>query len=315
MKIVFMGTPEFAVPTLKALHHSSHSIMAVITQADKPKGRGQKLSVSPVKQYALEFNLPILQPKTVNEPEFIESLKKNRPDIVIVVAFGQILSENFLKIPIQFCVNLHSSLLPKYRGAAPIHRAILNGDNKSGVTTMIMDKGMDTGDILLMQETPINENDNAQTLHDTLSKLGGTLVLETIKRLEENTLLPVQQDHKQATYAAKLKKEEGLIRWELPATTLLNQVRGLTPWPGTYTLLNKKRLRIIKVRVDKGTLDDIPGKVARVTDLGIEVGTGQGRLVIKELQPEGKKSMSAKSFLAGHKIKQGTLFDITTNQS
>ncbi len=315
MNIVFMGTPEFALPTLKALHHSSHSIQAVITQADKPKGRGQKLIFSPIKQYALDSKLPILQPKTVNEPEFIESLKKNRPDIVIVVAFGQILSENFLKIPIQFCVNLHSSLLPKYRGAAPIHRAILNGDNKSGVTTMIMDKGMDTGDILLMQETPINETDNAQTLHDTLSRLGGTLVLETIKRLEENTLLPVPQDHNQATYAAKLKKEEGLIRWELPATTLSNQVRGLTPWPGTYTLLNKKRLRIIKVQVDKGTLDDIPGKVARVTDLGIEVGTGKGRLVINELQPEGKKSMSAKSFLAGHKIKRGTLFDLTPNQS
>ena len=180
---------------------------------------------------------------------------------------------------------------------------------------MIMDKGMDTGDILLMQETPINETDNAQTLHDTLSEMGGTLVLETIKRLEENTLLPVPQDHNQATYAPKLKKEEGLIRWELPAATLLNQVRGLTPWPGTYTLLNKKRLRIIKVQVDKGTLDDIPGKVARVTDLGIEVGTGQGRLVINELQPEGKKSMSAKSFLAGHKIKRGTLFDLTPNQS
>ena len=315
MNIVFMGTPEFAIPTLKALHHSSHSIQTVITQADKPKGRGQKLVLSPVKQYALDSKLPILQPKTVNEPEFIESLKKNRPDIIIVVAFGQILSDNFLKIPIQFCVNLHSSLLPKYRGAAPIHRAVLNGDNKSGVTTMIMDKGMDTGDILLMQETPINETDNAQTLHDILSKLGGTLVLETLKRLEENTLLPVPQDHNQATYAPKLKKEEGLIRWELPAATLLNQVRGLTPWPGTYTLLNKKRLRIIKVQVDKGTLDDIPGKVARVTDLGIEVGTGQGRLVINELQPEGKKSMSAKSFLAGHKIKRGTLFDLTPNQS
>ena len=180
---------------------------------------------------------------------------------------------------------------------------------------MIMDKGMDTGDILLMQETPINETDNAQTLHDILSKLGGTLVLETLKRLEENTLLPVPQDHNQATYAPKLKKEEGLIRWELPAATLLNQVRGLTPWPGTYTLLNKKRLRIIKVQVDKGTLDDIPGKVARVTDLGIEVGTGQGRLVINELQPEGKKSMPAKSFLAGHKVNRGTLFDLTPNQS
>ena len=181
--------------------------------------------------------------------------------------------------------------------------------------TMIMDKGMDTGDILLMQETPINQTDNAQTLHDTLSEMGGTLVLETIKRLEENTLLPVPQDHNQATYATKLKKEEGLICWELPAATLLNQVRGLTPWPGTYTLLNKKRLRIIKVQVEKGTINDRPGKVARVSDIGIEVGTGQGRLVINELQPEGKKSMSAKSFLAGNKIKQGTLFDLTPNQS
>ena len=315
MNIVFMGTPEFALPTLKALHHSSHSIQAVITQVDKPKGRGQKIFVSPVKQYALDSNLPILQPKTVNDTTFIESIKKNRPDIIVVVAFGQILNENFLKIPRQFCINLHSSLLPKYRGAAPIHRAILNGDIKSGVTTMIMDKGMDTGDILLMQETPINQTDNAQTLHDTLSEMGGTLVLETIKRLEENTLLPVPQNHNQATYATKLKKEEGLICWELPAATLLNQVRGLTPWPGTYTLLNKKRLRIIKVQVEKGTINDRPGKVARVSDIGIEVGTGQGRLVINELQLEGKKSMSAKSFLAGNKIKQGTLFDLTPNQS
>ncbi|MBC8286544.1 MAG: methionyl-tRNA formyltransferase [Nitrospinae bacterium] len=315
MKILFMGTPEFALPTLKALHHSSHSILAVITQPDKPKGRGQKLLVSPIKQYALDSDLPLLQPKTVNDPEFIERLKQNQPDIIIVVAFGQILSETFLKIPKLFCINLHSSLLPKYRGAAPIHRAILNGDNKSGVTTMIMDKGMDTGDILLMQETPVKETDNAQTLHDTLSEMGGTLILETLKRLEENTLLPVPQDHSQATYAAKLKKEEGLIHWEQSAIILLNQVRGLTPWPGTYTLLNKKRLRILKVQVIDGTPDDDPGKVARVTDGGIEVGTGQGRLLITELQPEGKKSMSAKSFLTGYKIERGTLFDPTPNQS
>lgn len=315
MNIVFMGTPEFALPTLKALHHSSHSIQAVITQPDKPKGRGQKLIVSPIKQYALDSNLPILQPKTVNAPEFIDSLMQNRPDIIIVVAFGQILSETFLKIPKRFCINLHSSLLPKYRGAAPIHRSILKGDTRTGVTTMIMDKGMDTGDILLMQETPVHETDNAQTLHDTLSEMGGALVLETLKRLEENTLLPVPQDHSQATYAGKLKKEEGLIHWEQSATTLFNQVRGLTPWPGSYTLFNKKRLRIIKAEVATGSPDDKPGQVARVTDMGIEVGTGDGRLVITELQPEGKKSMSAKSFLAGHKIEQGTLFDPVPNHS
>ena len=309
MNIIFMGTSEFALPTLKSLHQSLHSTLAVITQPDKPKGRGQKLLVSPIKQYALDSDLPILQPKTVNDPEFIESLKQNRPDVIIVVAFGQILSEIFLKIPKQFCINLHSSLLPKYRGAAPIHRAILNGDTKSGVTTMIMDKGMDTGDILLMQETPIHQTDTAQNLHDTLSKMGGALVLETLKRLEENTLLPVQQDHNQATFAAKLKKEEGLIRWDQSATSLSNQVRGLTPWPGTYTLLKNKRLRIIKVQIGEGSPDDAPGKVARVTDVGIEVGTGQGRLIITELQLEGKKSMPTKSFLAGHKVERGTLFD------
>jgi methionyl-tRNA formyltransferase len=311
MNIVFMGTPEFAVPTLKALHQSSHSILSVITQPDKPKGRGQKLLVSPVKQVALDFNLPIFQPKTVNDPEFIDALNQNKPDFIIVVAFGQILSEAFLNIPKQFCINLHSSLLPKYRGAAPIHRSILNGDTRTGITTMIMDKGMDTGDILLMEETPIHKTDNAQTLHDTLSGMGGNLVLETLARLEKNTLLPTPQDHSHATYASKLKKEEGLIKWKQSATTLLNQVRGLTPWPGSYTLLNKKRLRIITAEVIEGSPDDCPGQVARVTDMGIEVGTGQDRLVLTELQPEGKKNMSAKSFLAGNKIERGTLFDPT----
>ena len=309
MNIIFMGTPEFALPTLKALHQSSHTVLSVITQPDKPKGRGQKLLVSPIKQFALDFNLPVLQPKTVNDPEFIHTLNQNQPDFIIVVAFGQILSETFLKIPKQFCINLHSSLLPKYRGAAPIHRSILNGDTLTGVTSMIMDKGMDTGDILLMQETPIHKSDNAQTLHDTLSEMGGNLVLETLVRLEQNTLLPTPQNNNLATYAPKLKKEEGLVRWEKNANTLFNQVRGLTPWPGSYTLLNKKRLRILKAQVTEGTLDDQPGQIARVTDIGIEVGTGQDRLVLTELQPEGKKSMSAKSFLAGHKIERGTLFD------
>jgi methionyl-tRNA formyltransferase len=311
MNIVFMGTPEFAVPTLKTLHQSSHSILSVITQPDKPKGRGQKLLVSPVKQFALDFKLPVLQPKTVNDPEFIDALNQNKPDFIIVVAFGQILSEAFLKIPKQFCINLHSSLLPDYRGAAPIHRSILNGDTRTGITTMIMDKGMDTGDILLMKETPIHKTDNAQTLHDTLSEMGGNLILETLARLEKNTLLPTPQDHSHATYAPKLKKEEGLIKWQQSATTLLNQVRGLTPWPGSYTLLNKKRLRILTAEVIEGSPDDNPGQVARVTDMGIEVGTGQDRLVLTELQPEGKKSMSAKSFLAGNKIERGTLFDPT----
>ena len=302
MNIVFMGTPEFALPTLKKIHDSSHSILSVVTQPDRPKGRGQKQVDSPIKKFALKSNLPLLQPTSVNTQEFIGSLLVNRPDYIIVVAFGQILSEAFLKIPKQFCINLHSSLLPKYRGAAPINRAILNGDNCSGVTTMIMDKGMDTGDILLVDETPIELSDDAQSLHDKLSEQGGKLVLETLSRLKKNDLLPTPQNSDLASYAPKLKKEESLIDWEMDAENIFNKVRGLSPWPGTHTLYNGKRLAILKGEIVSGESSDRPGHIERITDTGIEVGTGKNRLKITELKPEGKKAMLVKSFLSGYKI-------------
>ena len=302
MNIVFMGTPEFALPTLKKIHDSSHSILSVVTQPDRPKGRGQKQVDSPIKKFALKSNLPLLQPTSVNTQEFIGSLLVNRPDYIIVVAFGQILSEVFLKIPKQFCINLHSSLLPKYRGAAPINRAILNGDNRSGVTTMIMDKGMDTGDILLVDETPIELSDDAQSLHDKLSEQGGKLVLETLSRLKKNDLLPTSQNSDLASYAPKLKKEESLIDWEMDAENIFNKVRGLSPWPGTHTLYNGKRLAILKGEIVLGESSDRPGHIERITDTGIEVGTGKNRLKITELKPEGKKAMLVKSFLSGYKI-------------
>ncbi len=308
MNIVFMGTPEFALPTLKKIHDSSHCVLSVITQPDRPKGRGQKQIHSPIKKFALENNLPVLQPATVNTQEFIASLLENRPDYIIVVAFGQILSEAFLKIPKQFCINLHSSLLPKYRGAAPINRAILNGDTRSGVTTMIMDKGMDTGDILLVDETPIEQNDNAQTLHDKLSEQGGELVLETLSRLEKNDLLPTPQNSDLASYAPKLKKEESLIDWNMDAENIFNKIRGLSPWPGTHTLYNGKRLAILKGEIVPGEPSDRPGYVERITDTGIEVGTGKNRLKITELKPEGKKAMPVKSFLSGYKINRNDIF-------
>ncbi len=308
MNIVFMGTPEFALPTLKKIHASSHCILSVITQPDRPKGRGQKQVNSPIKKFALENNLPVLQPTTVNTQEFIESLLENRPDCIIVVAFGQILSEAFLKIPKQFCINLHSSLLPKYRGAAPINRAILNGDTRSGVTTMIMDKGMDTGDILLVDETPIEQNDDAQSLHDKLSEQGGELVLETLSRLGKNDLLPIPQNSDLASYAPKLKKEESLIDWKMDAEKIFNKIRGLSPWPGTHTLYNGKRLAILKGEIVPGESSDRPGHVERITDTGIEVGTGKNRLKITELKPEGKKAMPAKSFLSGYKINRDDIF-------
>ena len=302
MNIVFMGTPEFALPTLKNIHDSSHSILSVVTQPDRPKGRGQKQIDSPIKKFALKKNLPVLQPTSVNTQEFISLLLVNRPDYIIVVAFGQILSEVFLKIPKQFCINLHSSLLPKYRGAAPINRAILNGDNRSGVTTMIMDKGMDTGDILLVDETPIELSDDAQSLHDKLSEQGGKLVLETLSRLKKNDLFPTPQNSDLASYAPKLKKEESLIDWEMDAENIFNKVRGLSPWPGTHTLYNGKRLAILKGEIVSGESSDRPGHIERITDTGIEVGTGKNRLKITELKPEGKKAMLVKSFLSGYKI-------------
>jgi len=205
-------------------------------------------------------------------------------------------------------MNLHSSLLPKYRGAAPINRAIIDGETETGVTTMKMDEGMDTGDILLMKKIPISDSDNAQTLHDKLAKAGADLVLETLRRLETDSLTPIVQDSSWASLAPKLKKEEGLIDWEKDAVSLRNQVRGLAPWPGAFTYLNSKRLRLCAVETAPGEPRDRPGEVARITDHGIEVGTGKGRLIITELQPEGKKRMSAKSFLAGNKIIPGERF-------
>ena len=309
MNIVFMGTPEFALPTLEKIHNSSHSILSVITQPDRPKGRGQKQVDSPIKKFALENNLPLLQPATVNTKEFIASILENRPDYIIVVAFGQILSETLLKVPKQFCINLHSSLLPKYRGAAPINRAILNGETRSGVTTMIMDKGMDTGDILLVDETPIEQNDDAQCLHDKLSEQGGKLVLETLSRLQKNDLLPTPQNSDLASYAPKLKKEESLIDWKIDAENIFNKIRGLSPWPGTHTLYNGKRLAILKGEIVLGESSDRPGHVERITDTGIEVGTGKNRLKITELKLEGKKAMPVKSFLSGYKITRDDIFE------
>ena len=309
MNIVFMGTPEFALPTLEKIYNSSHSILSVITQPDRPKGRGQKQVDSPIKKFALENNLPVLQPATVNTKEFIASLLENRPDYIIVVAFGQILSETLLKVPKQFCINLHSSLLPKYRGAAPINRAILNGETRSGVTTMIMDKGMDTGDILLVDETPIEQKDDAQSLHDKLSEQGGKLVLETLSRLQKNDLLPTPQNSDLASYAPKLKKEESLIDWKIDAESIFNKIRGLSPWPGTHTLYNGKRLAILKGEIVLGESSDHPGHVERITDTGIEVGTGKNRLKITELKLEGKKAIPVKSFLSGYKITRDDIFE------
>jgi methionyl-tRNA formyltransferase len=309
MRIVFMGTPEFSVPTLEQLVQSEHSVVAVVTQPDRPKGRGRGMTASPIKTLALASGIDVLQPEKASAPEFIETLRGLNPDLIVVVAYGQILKQAVLDIPKNFCMNLHSSLLPKYRGAAPINWAIINGDKESGVTTMKMDRGMDTGDILLVSKTPITEQDNARTLHDRLAQMGADLATQTIEQIEKKNLAPRPQDNDQATLAPKLKKQDGLIHWEKDAVTLCNLARGLTPWPGAFTFFKSKRLGLSAVEAADGEEDDSPGVIARITDHGIEVGTGKGRLVITELQPEGKKRMPAKSFLAGHKMLKGNIFE------
>ncbi len=308
MKILFWGTPEFAVPTLKTLYEANHEIVGVVTQPDRPKGRGRTLQLSPVKQYALEKELQVFQPEKASDPQFITELYQLRSDMFVVIAYGQILRQTVLEIPKWFCMNVHASLLPKYRGAAPINRSILNGDTETGITTMKMDEGMDTGDMLLKRTVPIESDDDAVTLAEKLSKAGAELTLETLELLAIGKLNLTPQNDAEATLAAKLKKEEGLINWRKNAEALHNQVRGFSPWPGAYTFYGSKRISVIKSETVLGEESDEPGVVARVSDYGIEVGTSKGRLIVKELKPEGKGGMSAQSFLRGNPISKGERF-------
>lgn len=308
MKIVFMGTPDFAVSTLEKLIESEHEVIAVVTQPDRPRGRGREVTPSPIKQLATDSGIPVLQPEKAKSPEFIESFKNLAPDITIVVAFGQILKKEVLDTPKHFSMNLHSSLLPKYRGAAPINWAIINGETETGVTTMRMDEGMDTGDILLSRVVPIWDSDNSQTLHDTLKEEGASLVLETIRRLEDGTLTPMPQNATKASLAPKLKKEDGLILWEKSARSIRDHIRGLEPWPGAYSFLERKRIRICQAELAESEPNDLPGTIVKISGHSIEVGTGGGRLLITHLQAEGKKRMDVKSFLAGHKLETGQTF-------
>ncbi|MBI3815564.1 MAG: methionyl-tRNA formyltransferase [Nitrospinae bacterium] len=316
MKIIFMGTPEFAVPTLEGIINSAHKIIAVVTQPDRPKGRGREILPSPVKVEAEAHKIVVLQPEKVREPEFIKKLKEKEynPDCIVVVAFGQILPKEILNLPRYGCINLHASLLPKYRGAAPINWAIINGEKKTGVTSMFMDEGMDTGDILIQREVEIGENDNAGPLHDRLSKIGSDVILETLDGLEKGTIKRIKQDASSATYAPKIKKEDCLIDWSIGAKEIVNKIRGLTPVPGAYTYYNGKRLKITDAVIpprpplEKGGWRDLKsGEVFEVNRNGIKVICSNGLVVIKELQPEGKRVMGVGEFISGHAIRAGEI--------
>jgi len=307
MRLIFMGTPEFALPSLNALHHSGHAILAVVCQPDRPKGRGGRLTPPPVKGMAERFELPILQPDKMKDLAFLEGLRALKPEVIVVVAFGRILPPAILDLPPHGCINLHASLLPKYRGAAPIQWAIINGEQETGVTTMRLDPGMDTGDILLQERMPILPEDTAGSLSVRLAERGADLMIRTLKGLESGEIIPVPQDNTQATLAPILDKEAGEIDWTRPAVHILNRIRGLSPWPGAYTFYQDERWSLWKADLGDPTAGGPPGTIQKTGREGISVATGQGLLEILELQPANRRRMSVREFLAGHTVKPGTV--------
>ncbi|MGE0645816.1 MAG: methionyl-tRNA formyltransferase [Nitrospira sp.] len=306
MRIVFMGTPEFAVPSLDALLKSDDQVVGIVTQPDRPKGRGQQLTPSPVKLIAQREGIPILQPVKMKAQEFLEPLAAWKPDLIAVTAFGRILHPGILSLPPRGCVNVHGSLLPKYRGAAPVQWAVINGETETGITTMLMDEGMDTGAILLQEKLTIMPDDTAGTLAPRLAELGGRLLVETIAQLKAGTVTPKKQDHDLATLAPLLKKEDGLIDWAMKATVLANRVRGLAPWPGAYTFCGEERWNIWKAVSTIGATTEKPGTIVAVDKQCILVATGEGRLEVREIQTANSKRMPVSQFLSGHKVVTGT---------
>ena len=302
MSIVFFGTPMFSVPSLKALYESGEEIAAVVTRRDALAGRGKEkiLKSPPVKEAALRYGLRVLQPATLKDREVVEELKSYFPEFLVVAAYGKILTEEILSIPRIAPVNVHASLLPQLRGASPIARAIITGLKETGVTTMLMEKGLDTGDILLMEKTGIQREDDADSLSERLAEIGAALLLKTLKGMREGTVKPRPQEG-QASYSPPLRKEEGLINWQQTAVELFNFVRGMSPWPGAYFFLGGERIKILKVETRDG--GGVPGEVAKARG-ELLVGTGKGLLALVTVQPEGKKPMPSQAFLQGRMIKE-----------
>jgi methionyl-tRNA formyltransferase len=308
MRIIFMGTPELASVSLKALiAWPALEVVGVVTQPDRPRGRDLKLSFSPVKEAALRANLPVFQPERAREESFIGELKTLQPELIAVAAYGQLLPKTILDLPRLGCLNVHTSLLPRYRGAAPIQWAIINGDSETGVTIMKMDPGMDTGHILTQEKTPIAPHDNAETLHDRLAKIGAELLLRTIPDYAAGKIIPQPQPLEGVSHAPKIKKQDGRIDWSLPAQAIANRIRGLVPWPGAFTWLPEESkphlLKLWQAEAIEGSGD--PGEVLAADKTGIVVGCGLGALRIRVLQREGGRPLSAEEFLAGHFVQAG----------
>lgn len=305
MRILFMGTPEFAQVSLQTLLDDKRQVVCVITQPDKPKGRGYEMAMSDVKKLALEKNIPVHQPVTLKDGAILPVLEEYRPDIIVVVAYGQILPEYVLNFPKYGCINIHGSLLPKYRGAAPIQRAVIDGEKVSGVTSMYMEKGLDTGDMLIKRELPISREATAGDYHDALAVLGGSVLLETLDKIKEGSLTPEKQNDSLSTYASQLSKAEGEIDWNNTSEAIYNKVRGLNPWPMAYSFIGGKRFTVDFVY--KCEQSGKPGEVLRADNNGLIVACGEGSVLIKDIKVEGKKKMSVGDYLRGHTIAEGTL--------
>ncbi len=302
MKIVFMGTPDFSVNALENIVKAGHDVVGVITQPDKPKGRGGKMQYTPVKEKALELGLDVYQPQRVKETEFIEKLKEMNPDAIVVIAFGQILPKEILDMPKYGCINVHASLLPKYRGAAPIQWAVIDGEKETGVTTMYMNEGLDTGDIIDKVVVPIDKKETGGSLFDKLAIEGGKLILKTLIELENGTAVRTPQDDSKSNYAGMINKQLGKIDFNKSANEIERLIRGLNPWPSAYTKMDGKTLKIWDADVDDSENDSAPGTITEVGKDFIRVATGKGSLKILELQLEGKKRMKTRDFLNGAKI-------------
>ena len=308
MRIVFMGTPDFSVPALTALVEAGHDVIAVVTQPDKPKGRGKLVHMPPVKEKALEYGIPVYQPVKARDPEFVSLLKEMKPDAMVVAAFGQLLPKTILDIPKYGCVNIHASLLPKYRGA-PIQFAVINGESVSGITTMMMAPTLDTGDILDQESVALDEKETGGSLHDKLSAIGGRLIIKTLKKLEDGTAVRTVQDEEKMTYYGMLKKSMGDIDWNQDAASIERLIRGLNPWPSAYTSWEGKTIKLWEADALEKEYEGTCGQVVKTGKDCLYVKTGKGTLAVKELQLQGKKRMDTGAFLRGYQIAEGTVFE------
>lgn len=308
MRVVFMGTPDFSVGTLQAILDAGHEIVGVVTQPDKPKGRGKSVQMTPVKELAVQHELPVYQPIKVRDPEFVEVLKTLEPEVIVVVAFGQIIPKSILDIPRYGCINVHASLLPKYRGAAPIQWAVLNGEKESGVTIMYMDTGLDTGDMLSKVIVPLEQEETAGSLFEKLSTAGAKALVDILPQLESGSVQPEKQPQESPNdYARMISKADGKLDFTRPAEELERWVRGMSPWPSAFTSLHGKTLKVWKTTVQDRKTEMGPGTVVGADRTGIYVQTGDGVLCIEELQLEGKKRMTADAFLRGCHVEEGTV--------